>query len=130
MVHGPTRREFLRSAAAVSTLAGLETHRLLVGLPEVSALRTRAVGRQHYRVATGDADFAFVAIHCSVGPGRAAPDLQSFITDVLAAAESALGETPLDVAWSIELTEIDPAMRINRNQVRSAIAQRSERSAT
>jgi 5-carboxymethyl-2-hydroxymuconate isomerase len=100
------------------------------GLPEESALRTRGVGRQHYRIATGDADFAFVALHCRVGPGRAAPDLQAFITDVLDAAQSAVGETPLQIAWSVELTEIDPALRINRNHVRSAIEQRSERSGT
>ncbi|MEM9035521.1 MAG: hypothetical protein AAGA99_02745 [Actinomycetota bacterium] len=91
------------------------------GLPDVTALRTRASERGHYRVATGDERFAFVAIHCRIGPGRALAAKQAFLGEVLDAAESALVGTPLAIAWSIELTELDPELRINRNHVRAAL---------
>jgi 5-carboxymethyl-2-hydroxymuconate isomerase len=91
------------------------------GLPAVAGLRTRAAERTHYRVATGDPRFAFVAIHCRVGPGRELDEQQSLITQVLDAAEAALAGTPLAIMWSIELTELDPELRINRNHVRTAL---------
>lgn len=90
------------------------------GLAPLDALRTRAAPRPHYRIADGDPDHAFVAIHARIGPGRTVEERTSFITAVLDAAERALAEdaSPLAVAWSIELTEIDPELRINRNHVR------------
>ncbi len=91
------------------------------GLADVTALRTRAAERTHYRAMSGDPSFAFVAIACRVGPGRDDTAKTEFLTDVLDAAEAALADTPLAIAWSIELTEIDPATRINRNHVRSAM---------
>ena len=91
------------------------------GLPDVTGLRTRAAERAHYRAMTGDPSFAFVAIHCRIGPGRSQDDKRSFIEQVLDAAEGALDGTPLAIAWSVELTELDPELRINRNHVRSAI---------
>jgi 5-carboxymethyl-2-hydroxymuconate isomerase len=91
------------------------------GLPDLAGLRTRAAERAHYRVATGGRRFAFVAIHCRIGPGRDDEAKRSFVERVLDAAEAALGGTPLAIAWSIELTELDPRLRINRNHVRAAI---------
>lgn len=91
------------------------------GLAAVAGLRTRAVERAHYRVATGDPRFAFVAIHCRVGPGRDLDTEQAFITQVLDAAEASLADTPLAIMWSIELSEIDPQRRINRNHVRAVL---------
>ena len=91
------------------------------GLPALSGLRTRAAERVHYRVATGDPRFAFVAIHCRVGPGRETATKREFIERVLDAAEASLAGTPLAIMWSIELTELDPELRINRNHVRTAL---------
>lgn len=91
------------------------------GLPAVTGLRTRAAERTHYRVANGDRRFAFVAIHCRIAPGRPLAERQSFIADVLDAAEAALRDGPLVIAWSIELTELDPELRINHNHVRAAV---------
>lgn len=91
------------------------------GLPDVTGLRTRAAERVHYRVTTGDPSFAFVAIHCRIGPGREHDAKRSFIERVLDAAEAQLADTPLAIAWSIELTELDPELRINRNHVRAAM---------
>ena len=91
------------------------------GLAALSGLRTRAAERSHYLVATGDPRFAFVAIHCRIGPGRDTETKQAFVEQVLDAAESSLAGTPLAIMWSIELTELDPELRINRNHVRSEL---------
>ena len=98
------------------------------GLPPADGHRTRAVAREHYAIADRDPNHAFVAIHCRIGPGRDADAKQSFITQLLDAAEAELASgsttgapSPLAVMWSIEVTEIDPDFRINRNHVRTRI---------
>ncbi len=91
------------------------------GLAPLEGLRTRAVAREHYRVANGNPDYAFIALHARIGPGRTDDDKSSFITDVLDAAQAEVKASagPLAICWSIELNEIDPATRINRNEVRT-----------
>ena len=98
------------------------------GLPSPGSLRTRAVSRVHYRVADGSDDLAFVAIAVRVGPGRDAETKTGFIETLLDVAESQVGSEPgpLAIAWSIELGEIDADFRINRNYVRSRIAERAD----
>ncbi len=97
------------------------------GLAPLDGLRTRAVARTHYRIADGDPDNAFVAIAVRVGPGRDPSARRSFLEAVLDAAEEHIAATPspLAVAWSAELTEMDAAFRINRNAVRARIAERA-----
>ena len=97
------------------------------GLPPVDGLRTRAAVRDHFRIADGSADLAFVAIAIRIGPGRDAATKTGFIETVLDAAESQLDAEfgPLAIAWSIELNEIDANFRINRNHVRTRLAQRA-----
>ena len=97
------------------------------GLASPTALRTRAVARTHFRAMTGEPHFAFVAITCRVGPGRTQDEKSSFIEAILDAAVATLGQTPLAIAWSIELTELDPALRINRNYVREAMQDTSSK---
>jgi 5-carboxymethyl-2-hydroxymuconate isomerase len=99
---------------------------LATGVAALDALRTRAAVREHHRIADGDPRFAFVAIHARMAPGRSLEVKQGFLAAVLDAAEAHLvaDETPLAIAWSIELTEIDPATRINRNHVRTALEER------
>jgi len=96
------------------------------GLPALDALRTRAAERKHFQIADAHPANAFVAITARIGPGRSAEDKTSFITAVLDAAEahlasesSATAGDPSAIAWSIELQEIDPELRINRNHVRA-----------
>ena len=96
------------------------------GLPPADGLRTRAVSRRHYVVADGHPSNAFVAITARVGPGREDASRASFIETVLDAAEAQVGpgSEDLAIAWSIEVTELDPRFRINRNQVRKRMAER------
>lgn len=93
------------------------------GLPPLDALRTRAAARSHFRIADGQPDHAFVAIAARMGPGRSVEDKQTFLEAVLDAAEDNIGEgSPLAIAWSMEITELDPEVRINRNHVRERMA--------
>jgi 5-carboxymethyl-2-hydroxymuconate isomerase len=96
------------------------------GLPPADGLRTRATRRDHYLVADGSDDLAFVAVQVRIGPGRDEQAKTSFITALLDAAEAQLASESdvLAIAWSIELTEIDPAFRINRNHVRTRLGDR------
>ena len=97
------------------------------GLAPLAGLRTRAVARTHYRVADGDPHHAFAAIAVRVGPGRDPGARRTFLEAILDAAEAHIGAepSPLAVAWSAELTEMDPAFRLNRNAVRARIAERT-----
>ncbi len=96
-------------------------------LPSLDALRTRAARRDHFEVASGSENLAFVAIAVRVGPGRDAALKTNFIETLLDAAEGQLAAgdegSPLAIAWSIELHEIDPDYRINRNHVRKHLAE-------
>jgi len=97
------------------------------GLPPADGLRTRAERRDHYVVADGSSDLAFVAVAVRIGPGRDSQTKTSFLTALLDAAESQISSEggPLAIAWSIELNEIDPDFRINRNHVRPRLAERA-----
>ena len=98
------------------------------GLAPTDGLRTRAQQRDDYVVADGDLDHAFVAIAVRIGPGRSDDAKTSFIETLLDSAEAQLDSEggPLAVMWSIELQEIDPTMRINRNHVRTRINARGD----
>lgn len=98
------------------------------GLAPLAGLRTRAESRTHYRIADGDPRHGFVAISCRIGPGRSSKKKRSFIERILDAAQRTIDEdrSPLVIAWSIELTEIDPEFRINRNHIRDVLTEPSE----
>ncbi len=100
------------------------------GLAPLDGLRTRAVARAHFRIADGDPHHAFVAIAVRLGPGREPAARRAFLEAILNAAEAeiAAASSPLAVAWSAELSEIDAAFRINRNAVRDRLAERSQQS--
>lgn len=91
------------------------------GLAPLAGLRTRAAGRPHYVIADGHEANAFVALTARIGPGRDTDAKMRFLTTILEAAEANLGAaaSPLAIAWSAEIQEIDPTFRINRNHVRT-----------
>lgn len=107
-------------------VAAVHDAALADGLPPLDGLRTRAAVRDHYKIADGDPDFAFVAIHVRIGPGRDPETKQDFITALLDAAEAQLASesSRLAVMWSIELNEIDANFRMNRNHVRTRMQER------
>lgn len=84
------------------------------------ALRTRAAGRRHYRIAGGDPRYAFVAVTARIGPGRDDRTKLSFATLLIDTVDAFLETEASDliVALSCEIQEIDPRHRINRNYIR------------
>jgi len=94
------------------------------GIGPLAGLRTRATAREHYRIADGAAENAMVAIIARLGPGREPAEKKAFIEEVLDAAEAhvAAEATPLAIAWSIEVQEIDAEFRVNRNHVATRMA--------
>lgn len=97
------------------------------GLPPLDGLRTRANIVEHYRVANGDTDLGFVALVARIGPGRDDATKMSFLVALLDAAETSLDDpaSTLAIAFSGEVQEIDATFRINRNHVRTRLAERN-----
>jgi 5-carboxymethyl-2-hydroxymuconate isomerase len=90
------------------------------GLFEIPAIRTRAVRREVFRVADGDARNGFVHVTARVRQGRTAEQRKALGQALLAAANRRLdgvfASQPL--ALTIEVHEIDPEMTFRRNSIR------------
>ena len=95
------------------------------GLPALDALRTRAAPRDHYRIADGDPAYGFVYVTARIGPGRDSETTQRFLNRLIDTVDEVLAPLQPDhpVAISAEVQLIDPAMRINRNHIRTYRAQ-------
>ena len=96
------------------------------GLPALNGLRTRAAARKHYRVADGTPEFAFVALLARMGPGRSSTEKKRFLGALVDAVEAVVDphRDRCPVSLSVEIQEIDPEMRVNRNHVADAMAER------
>lgn len=94
-------------------------------LAGLGAYRTRAAQRDTYRVADGNSNYAFVAMTVRIGPGRSAETKKLIMKALLDRAERQLGSehSPLRIAWSIEVQEIDADFRENRNHVAAHLAE-------
>ena len=97
------------------------------GLPALDALRTRAAPRDHYRIADGDPAYGFVYLTARIGPGREPETIQRFLNRLVDTVDEVLAPLRPDhpVAISAEVQLIDPTMRINRNHIRTYLAQSS-----
>ena len=95
------------------------------GLPALDALRTRAAPRDHYRIADGDPAYGFVHVTARIGPGREPELIERFRRRLIDTVDEALAPLQPDhpVAISAEVQLIDPALRINRNHIRTHLAQ-------
>ena len=91
--------------------------------------RTRASRREHFLVADGDPENAFVAVTARIGPGRDAATRKAASEAIMAALYQAL--EPIyrrrGLALSVEVTELDAGGMTRRNNLRErAGAARSE----
>ncbi len=94
------------------------------GIAPLDALRTRAVAREHYAIGDRHPDNAFVAVTARLGAGRSDDDKHRLVATLMAALDDQLGETRRTMMLSVELQEIDPEFRENRNHLRPIIAER------
>jgi len=99
-------------------------HRSVLSLEvaPIPGVRIRAFARDTYRIADGsNENYAFVAMTARIGPGRDAETKKMVIETLLDAAEVQLATepSPLVIAWSMEVQEIDADFRVNRNHIAS-----------
>lgn len=95
------------------------------GIAALDALRTRAVRREHYAIADRHPDNAFIAVTARLGAGRSDDDQQRLLGELMAALDDTLGAAASTVMLSVELQEIDPSRRLNRNHLRELVRERS-----
>jgi 5-carboxymethyl-2-hydroxymuconate isomerase len=90
------------------------------GLFEIAAIRTRAVRREVFRVADGDARNAFVHITARIRQGRTVEQRKALGQALLAATnrrlDAVFASQPL--ALTIEVHEANPEMTFRRNSIR------------
>lgn len=94
----------------------------------VGGLRTRAVAREHYRIADGHPDNQFINVTLRLAAGRstavrkaAGDTLFTALCDFLQAAYSS---SPLAISYEIQ--EIDAELRWKKNNLRDYLARRHE----
>ena len=95
------------------------------GLPALDALRTRAVSRQHYRIADGNPAYGFVYLTARIGPGREPAAVERFLARLMDTVDEVLAPLLPDnpVALSAEIQFIEPRQRIMRNHIRTHLDQ-------
>ncbi len=108
-----------------SLIEALHQSVLATGLGALDALRTRAEPRDLYVIADGAPQNGFLAITARLAPGRSSADQQRLLNALLGSAEVSLGDAAADVMLSAEYQEINPDLRINKNNLRDAVAARS-----
>ena len=99
---------------------------LATGTAPLDALRTRAVARDHYAIADRDPSNKFIAVTARLGAGRSDSEKDSLVEVLMDALDEFLGEAQDTIMLSVEYQEIDPAHRINKNNLRAVIAERSK----
>ena len=94
----------------------------------VGGLRTRAVARQHYRIADGHPDNAFINVFLRIAPGRpfevrkaAGEKLFQALCDFL---EPIFSSSPLAISYEIQ--ELDADLRWKQNNLRDYMTERAK----
>ena len=105
-------------------------HETAVGIDALptAGIRTRAARREHYQIADGHPDNAFINVTLRIARGRTSEQKQSAGAALFATlqefVESLYQEKPL--ALSYEIQEIDPAARWKQGNIREFMAKRAE----
>ena len=94
----------------------------------IGGLRTRAVAREHYRIADGHPDNTFINVFLRIAPGRpfdvrkaAGEKLFKALCDYL---EEIYSSTPLAISYEIQ--ELDADLRWKKNNIREYLAAREK----
>ncbi|MDB6092436.1 MAG: 5-carboxymethyl-2-hydroxymuconate isomerase [Gammaproteobacteria bacterium] len=102
---------------------------LATGVFPVGGIRTRAYEAEHYVVADGHPDNAFVHISLRVGHGRDAETRKRACEAIFAVACHQLADLyeqlPLGIA--LEMQEIDPVLTFKKNNLHDHVKQRTAR---
>ena len=106
-------------------VADLHQAAIETGIAELVGIRTRAVRREHFRVADGHPANGFVHITARLRRGRTAEARKALGRALLAAADRCLAEVYLahGIGLTVEIHEIDPDMTFRRNTLRERAQQ-------
>lgn len=112
-------------------LSAVHQAALQTGVFPVGGLRTRAYEAQHYVIADGHLDNAFVHLSLKVGHGR---DVETRKHACKAIFEAACRElAPIyqaqPLAISLEMQEIDPVLTLKQNNLHEHVKKRQSRAA-
>jgi 5-carboxymethyl-2-hydroxymuconate isomerase len=100
---------------------------LSTGIFPIGGVRTRAYAAEHYRIADGHPDNAFVHTMLRVGHGRDV-ETRKRACDVIFAAicEQLAGLfEQLPLGLSLEMQEIDPVLTLKKNNLHEYVKQRA-----
>jgi 5-carboxymethyl-2-hydroxymuconate isomerase len=104
---------------------------LATGVFPIGGIRTRAYAAEHYVIADGNPDNAFVHISLRVGHGRDVETRKKACEAIFAAACQQLGAVferlPLGIA--LEMQEIDPVLTFKKNNLHEYVKQREAQGA-
>ncbi len=94
----------------------------------IGGLRTRAVARQHYRIADGHPDNAFINVFLRIAPGRSF-DVRKAAGEKLFQAlceylEPIYASSPLAISYEIQ--ELDADLRWKQSNLRDYLAAREK----
>jgi len=91
-----------------------------LAIAKLTGIRTRAVERSIHRVADGDPRYGFIAVRIHMAPGRSDQIKRALLEAVADAVDRAAPPSDRCIAAvSVEITEIDPVFRLNRNHIRT-----------
>jgi 5-carboxymethyl-2-hydroxymuconate isomerase len=94
---------------------------LATGLAPLAGLRTRAIPVEHFVVADGLESNGYVAVTARLGPGRSTEQKQHLLSEMMSVLDEQLAPMVEHLALSVELQDIDPSSRINKNYLRARI---------
>ena len=108
-------------------LEAVHASALATGIFPIGGVRTRAYAAQHYRIADGHPDNAFVHMMLRVGHGR---DLETrkracetIFATVCEQLSELFGKIPLGL--SLEMQEIDPVLTFKKNNLHEYVKRRA-----
>ncbi len=107
-------------------LAAVHGAALKTGVFPVGGIRTRAYAAEHYVIADGHPDNAFVHIGLRIGPGRDLDTRKRACEGIFAAARQHLAplyET-LPLGVSLDMQDIDPVLRCRQNNLHEYVERR------
>jgi len=93
---------------------------LETGVVSPSALRTRAVARDEYVIADDQPENMFVAVVARLAP-RPHGERQALLSAIVDAIDGYVGEEGQRLMISVEVQQIDPEMRVNKNYLRAVM---------
>src|ERR1700716_3400204 len=108
-------------------LEAVHASALATGIFPVGGVRTRAYAAEHYRIADGHPDNAFVHTMLRVGHGRDAATRKRACEAIFATVCEQMSELfeRMPLGLSLEMQEIDPVLTLKKNNLLQYVERRT-----